>query len=80
MESRKRTFRSESFVLNGITFENINNLTKSVNKSYVNLRIDQIIKAVYESFIKVPSVINSLNVDPFATKLVTLQKTSGEKE
>lgn len=79
MESRNRTFRSESFVLNGITFENINNLTKSVNKSYVNLRIDQMVKAVYESFIKVPSVINSLNVDPFATKLVTLQKTLGEK-
>ena len=46
MESRNRTFRSESFVLNGITFENINNLTKSVNKSYTNLTVDKIVMLI----------------------------------
>ena len=44
--------QSEAFVLCGCSLELINNGRKSVNKSYVDLTGDNIIKSIYSSFLK----------------------------
>ena len=75
-----RDIRNQTYVLRGVTFEVINNLQKSVNQSYTKLTIDKIIKGIFESYIKVPPVINGFAATKYPNKeIVTLEKTLEEK-
>ena len=51
-DKQKTEQRAESYVIHGISQELINNQRNSVNKSYVDLRGDQIIKSIYNDFLK----------------------------
>ena len=71
--------RSETFALKGVTTEIINNITKSINKSFTNLTVDKIIKAVHNGFIK-PFTHPIMTFEKIpANDLVTQTKTIGEK-
>ena len=81
IHSREREdVRSETFVLQGFSLEVINNITKSVNKSYTNLTVDKIVKAVHNGFIKPfkHPILEQLD-NRKASTLVTQTKTLGEK-
>ena len=66
--------------MKGVTTEIINNITKSINKSYTNLTVDKIIKAVHNGFIKPfkHPILEQLD-NRKASTLVTQTKTLGEK-
>ena len=71
--------RSETFALKGVSVEIINNITKSINKSYTNLTVDKMIKAVHNGYIK-PFTHPTITLPSLpANDLVTQTKTKGEK-
>ena len=75
----RKDVRSETYVLKGHSLEVINNITKSVNKSYINMTIDKIVKAVHNSFIKPFNHPIFQDIDRKAAALITQTKTLGEK-
>ena len=53
---RQKQDRMEGYTLNAVSIENINDLRKSVNKSFVGLYPHEIVKAIYNNYLK-PSQI-----------------------
>lgn len=51
-ERAKSTQRGEVYVLHGVSIDVINNHRNSVNKTYKDLRADQIVKAVYNTYLR----------------------------
>ncbi len=80
IHARKRDDpRSETFVLKGVSIEIINNVTKSINKSYTNLTIDKIVKSIHNNVIK-PYIHPIMQIEKLPNNdLVTQTKTLGEK-